>query len=199
MKNKRLPAWLLVFLFIPVRMAFCESDPSFVFITLKTSMGNIRLKLFKDEAPRTVENFMGLITGSKTYNDIKTGKKIKNTPFYKDMIFHKVHPDLGVQTGCPLGNGKGWPGFTIVDEKNDIKFDRGFLVAMSKIEGNPNSAGSQFFITVKPVEYLNEKYTVIGEVVDGHGVVKSISEVKRDAMMKPVEPVKLFEVLVDEK
>ena len=198
-KNKIFPALFFVLFFIPVRMAFCEPDPSFVFVTLKTSMGNIRLKLFKDEAPRTIESFIGLVTGSKIYNDIKTGKKIKNIPFYRDMVFHKVHPDLGIQTGCPLGNGKGWPGFTIRDEKNDIKFDRGFLVAMSKIEGNPNSSGSQFFITVKPVEYLNGKYTVIGEVVDGHGVVRNISEVKRDAMMKPVEPVKLFEVLVDEE
>jgi len=199
MKNKSFSILLLVLLFIPIEMAFCESDPSFVFVTLKTSMGNIKLKLFRDEAPRTVETFIGLVTGSKTYNDIKTGKKTKDTPFYKNMIFHKVHPDLGIQTGCPLGNGKGWPGFTIKDEKNDIKFDRGFLVAMSKIEGNPDSAGSQFFITVKPVEYLNGKYTVIGEVVDGHEIVKKVSEVKRDAMMKPVEPVRLFEVLVDEK
>ena len=162
-------------------------------------MGDIRLKLFKDKAPKTVGSFLGLVTGEKIYNDIKTGKRVRNTPFYKDMIFHKVHPDLGIQTGCPLGNGKGWPGFTIRDEKNDIKFDRGFLVAMSKIEGNPDSAGSQFFITVKPAEHLNGKYTVIGEVAAGHEIVKNISKVKRDVMMKPVEPVRLFEVLVDKK
>lgn len=193
----RLFSFVVFFLFF--KTGLCQPQPSFVFITLKTSMGDIKLKLFKNKAPRTIDSFMGLVTGRKTYNDVKTGKRIKKTPFYKNMIFHKVHPDLGIQTGCPLGNGKGWPGFNMNDEKNDIKFDRGFLVAMSKIEGNVNSVGSQFFITVKPAEYLNEKYTVIGEVVAGQEVVKRISQVKTDIMMKPLEPVKLFEVLVDKE
>ena len=182
---------------ISVKMAF--ADPNFVFVTLKTSMGDIRLKLFKREAPRTVKNFVELATGKKSFNDIKTGKKVENTPFYRNMVFHKVHPDLGIQTGCPLGNGKGWPGFNLRNEGNGIKFDRGFLVAMSKVEGNSDSVGSQFFITVKPVEHLNGKYTVMGEVVAGHEVVTNISRVKRDAMMKPIEPVKLIGVFIDGK
>ncbi len=189
--------FLFVLLFMHAKVVFSNPDFSFVFVTLKTSMGDVRLKLFKAEAPETVENFIDLVTGKKTYSDIKTGKRIKNTPFYKNMIFHKVHPDLGIQTGCPLGNGKGWPGFTIRNETNNIKFDRGFLVAMSKIKDNPDSMGSQFFITVKPMEHLNGKYIVMGEVVAGHEIVRNISKVKKDAMMKPVEPVKLLEVLLD--
>lgn len=188
-----------LFLLLVTSLKTAAADPNLVFVTLKTSMGNVRLKLFKEQAPRAVKNFVELATGKKSFNEIKTGKKIENTPFYKNMIFHKVHPDLGIQTGCPLGNGKGWPGFTLRNETNEIKFDKGFLMAMAKVEGNPDSMGSQFFITVKPAKHLNGKYTVMGEVVAGHEVVKNISLVKSDAMMKPVEPVKLLEVVVDEK
>lgn len=177
--------------------SWAAPDALFAYVTLKTSMGDIQLKLYKKEAPRTVENFMGLATGSKSYRDSKTGKKAMNKPFYQDMIFHKVHPKLGIQTGCPWGNGKGWPGFTIKQEKNDLKFDRPYLVAMSRTLQDPNSAGSQFFITTAAAPHLNENYTVMGEVVSGHDVVQKISMQKRDAMMKPLKPIKLMEVTVD--
>ena len=191
----------MVKLFISVLLFIYPADAyseSFTFVTLKTSMGNIRLKLFNEKAPRNVENFVGLALGRKTFFSLKDGKRIRNTPFYKEMIFHKVHPELGIQTGCPLGDGKGFPGYTIKNEKNKLKFDKGFLVAMSKVENEADSVGSQFFITVKPMEYLNEKYTVMGEVIGGQEVVKKISRVKTDVMMRPLKPVKLLEVIVDE-
>jgi len=180
-----------------VTSTWAEPNALFAYVTLKTSMGNIQLKLYKKEASRTVENFMGLASGSKSYRDVKTGKKAINKSFYQDMVFHKIHPELGIQTGCPWGNGKGWPGFTIKQEKNDLKFDRPYLVAMSRTIQDPNSVGSQFFITTAAAPHLNENYTVMGEVVFGQDVVRKISMQKRDAMMKPLKPIKLMEVNID--
>ncbi len=189
-------AFLLVALFFSFQLN-AEPDALFAFVTLKTSMGDIKLKLYKKDAPRTVENFLGLTLGTKAFRDPKTGKKIKDLPFYKDMIFHKVHPDLGIQTGCPWGNGKGWPGYTLKSEENELKFDKPYLVAMSRIQDSMNSVGSQFFISVKPLPHLNGEHTIFGEVVTGTNIVDQISNARRDAMMKPLKPILLKEVVVE--
>lgn len=188
---------LVFFLLVSSSTALAESNALFTFVTLKTSRGDIRLKLFKKEAPLTVENFVGLATGKKQYRDVRSGKKVKDEVFYKDMIFHKVHPDLGIQTGCPWGNGKGWPGYTMKNESNEIKFDRPYLITMSKIQGNPDSVGSQFLITTKDLPYLDEKYTVFGEVESGQEIVDAIAKAPRDAIMRPLSVIKLQEVIVE--
>lgn len=168
------------------------------FAVIKTSMGDIRVKLYNNTAPKTVNNFVGLSKGTLPYKDANTGKKVANKAFYKDMIFHKIHPTLGIQTGCPWGTGKGWPGFTIKDEINrKLKFDRPFLVAMAKIDRQPDSAGSQFFITTKAQPHLDGQYTIFGEVVSGYDVVKQISRQPRDAMMKPLNPIKMSEIVIE--
>lgn len=177
--------------------SLAQEDALFVHVRLKTSKGDIRLKLYKKEAPRTVENFIGLVTGAKAYRDPKSGKKIKDTPFYHNLIFHKVHPELGIQTGCPWGTGKGWPGYTIKNESNELKFDKPFLVGMSRIPENENSMGSQFFITTKAVSHLNGEYTVFGEVVAGQDVVVAISNERRDAIMRPIKTVQLHDIVLD--
>lgn len=176
-----------------------EENALFSFVQLETSLGEIKLKLYKKEAPNSVENLIGLADGTKPFRDVQTGKKVKDTIFYKDMIFHKVHPELGIQTGCPWGNGKGWPGYTLKQEKNELVFDRPYLVAMAKIEGDPNSVGSQFFITTKSAPHLNKKYTVIGEVVRGMDTVNKIARVARDAMMKPLKPVILKRIVIEKQ
>lgn len=186
------------FLFFASPVFAQQPSGLFTYAVLKTSEGDIRIKLYNRDAPISVENFVGLALGKKQFRNIKTGKKVKNTVFYKDLIFHKVHPDLAIQTGCPWGNGKGWPGYTIKQEKNELKFDRPYLVAMAKIQGNENSAGSQFFITTKPQPHLDKDYTVMGEVETGKTVVDTISRVPRDAMMRPLEPVKLIEVIIEQ-
>ncbi len=187
---------LTLFLFFSFQLK-AEENALFAFVRLKTSEGDIRIKLYKKEAPRTVENFLGLATGAKAFRDPKTGKKVKDTPFYKNMLFHKVHPELGIQTGCPWGNGKGWPGYTLKGEENELKFDKPYLVAMSRIQDSVNSVGSQFFITTKSISHLNSEHTIFGEVIEGSKVVDTISNVKRDAMMKPIKPIYLKEVVVE--
>lgn len=84
---------------------------------IKTSMGDIRVKLFINDAPDTVENFIGLAEGNKEYVDARTGKKTKQ-PFYDGLIFHRVIKDFMIQGGCPLGNGAGSPGYRFKDEIN---------------------------------------------------------------------------------
>jgi peptidyl-prolyl cis-trans isomerase A (cyclophilin A) len=188
----------LLFFFILISAnTQAHANALFAFVNLETSLGVIRLKLYKKEAPVYVENFVGLASGEKQFRNIKTGKKIKDTAFYQDMIFHKVHPDLGIQTGCPWGNGKGWPGFTVKQEKNELKFDKPYLVSMAAISGDSNSVGSQFFITTKKAPHLDNEYTVMGEVVQGFEIVDQISQVPRDAIMRPLKPIKLIRVTVE--
>jgi peptidyl-prolyl cis-trans isomerase A (cyclophilin A) len=89
-------------------------DPVYV---IKTSMGDIHVELMEKEAPKTVANFTGLANGTKTFTDPVTGKEVKR-PYYDGLIFHRVIKDFMIQGGCPLGNGKGGPGYTFEDEIN---------------------------------------------------------------------------------
>ncbi|MFO7810482.1 MAG: peptidylprolyl isomerase [Candidatus Delongbacteria bacterium] len=79
--------------------------------TIETDMGNIKIELWPEIAPKTVENFAGLANGTKEWTDIKTGEKVKK-PFYDGLIFHRVIKDFMVQGGCPFGKGNGGPGKT---------------------------------------------------------------------------------------
>ncbi|HYT25133.1 MAG TPA: peptidylprolyl isomerase, partial [Actinomycetota bacterium] len=96
--------------------------------TLKTSKGDIRVALFPDTAPRTVENFVGLATGTRTWKDPRTGAE-QRRPLYDGTIFHRVIPQFMVQGGDPLGTGTGGPGYKFADEvAGPRRFDRpGYL------------------------------------------------------------------------
>lgn len=84
---------------------------------IKTSLGDIEVALFADEAPETVENFISLAEGRKTFTDAATGKKVRR-PFYDGLVFHRVIKNFMIQGGCPNGNGTGGPGYTFKDEIN---------------------------------------------------------------------------------
>jgi cyclophilin family peptidyl-prolyl cis-trans isomerase len=87
-------------------------------IVMETSMGQIKIELWNDIAPKTVDNFVGLATGEKEWTDPKTGSKVKK-PFYDGLIFHRVIDDFMIQGGCPLGTGTGGPGYAFEDECYD--------------------------------------------------------------------------------
>lgn len=89
-------------------------------VLIKTSMGDIELTLFPDEAPETVNNFIGLAEGKKEFTDPKTNKKVKK-PFYDGLVFHRVIDKFMIQGGCPLGTGTGNPGYRFADEINAQK------------------------------------------------------------------------------
>lgn len=161
-----------------------KGTPAVMNVTMKTSQGDIKLKLFADKAPKTVENFIGLATGKKDWKDPKSGKEMKGTPLYNGTIFHRVIPDFMIQGGDPAGTGMGGPGYRFEDEfQSGLKFDKPGILAMAN--AGPNTNGSQFFITVKETPWLNNRHTIFGEVTEGMDIVNKIVAAPRDGMDKP--------------
>ncbi len=171
--------------------------PKGTYARIKTNMGEIVCKLFKDEVPKTVANFIELATGEKEYTDPKTKEQTKGK-FYDGIIFHRVIPGFMIQTGDPLGEGYGGPGYKFEDEFHpDLKHSKPGILSMAN--SGPNTNGSQFFITHTPTPHLNNRHSVFGEVVDGMDVVNEIGDVDRDRRDKPtedvvMESVEIFEV-----
>lgn len=161
-----------------------------------TSMGSFTVKLFPEDAPKTVENFVGLAEGTKEFTDPKTGKPTKK-PFYNGLTFHRVIPNFMIQGGDPLGTGTGGPGYKFEDEFSSPRsFDKPGILAMAN--AGPNTNGSQFFITVAPTTWLNKHHTIFGEVVDGYPVVESISLVAATpGNNMPLKPVTISKVTIE--
>ncbi|MDN5564732.1 peptidyl-prolyl cis-trans isomerase A (cyclophilin A) [Luteococcus japonicus] len=157
--------------------------------TLHTNHGDIVIELFADQAPKTVENFVGLADGSKEYIDPKTGEKTTGK-FYDGLGFHRVIDGFMIQGGCPLGTGTGGPGYQFADEFHpELVFNKPYLLAMAN--AGPGTNGSQFFITVAPTPHLNRRHTIFGEVKDAASqkVVDEIAQAPTGRMDRPVEPV----------
>ncbi|WP_394275668.1 peptidylprolyl isomerase [Luteococcus sp.] len=157
--------------------------------TLHTNHGDIVIELFADQAPKTVENFVGLADGTKDYIDPKSGDTTKGK-FYDGLGFHRVIDGFMIQGGCPLGTGTGGPGYQFGDEFHpELSFNRPYLLAMAN--AGPGTNGSQFFITVAPTPHLNRRHTIFGEVSDeaSKKVVDEIAQVPTGRMDRPVEPV----------
>ena len=167
-----------------------------LYATFETTLGEITCQLFPSKAPRTVENFVGLVSGTKEFVDPQTRQSTQR-PYYDGLVFHRVIPDFMIQGGCPLGTGTGGPGYQFEDEfAKDLTFDRPGKLAMAN--AGPNTNGSQFFITVAATTWLNTKHTVFGEVVKGQEVVKRISLTPRDRRDRPNTPVVIKSVKIVE-
>jgi peptidyl-prolyl cis-trans isomerase A (cyclophilin A) len=161
--------------------------PPGLYAVFETTLGEVTCRLFPDQAPKTVENFVGLAQGSKEFVDPQTRARVKR-PFYDGLTFHRVIPKFMIQGGCPLGSGTGGPGYKFADEfSKDLKFDRPGKLAMAN--SGPNTNGSQFFITVAPTDWLNNHHTIFGEVVKGYEVVEKISNAPRDRSDRPTTAV----------
>ena len=151
-------------------------------IKIKTTKGEIGADLYPKEAPKTVENFLTLA---------KKG-------FYKGIIFHRVIPQFMIQTGDPTRTGRGGPGYTFRDEFSpNLRHDRPGVLSMAN--AGPNTNGSQFFITEAPTPWLDDHHSVFGRVTEGMDVVHAIAAVGRDAQDKPLEPVRIEEVVILEE
>lgn len=169
------------------------ADPG-LYAIIYTSMGNIVCRLYENDAPKTVANFVGLATGTKSWTDPNTGR-VRHTPLYSGTTFHRVIPGFMIQGGDPTGTGYGSPGYKFEDEISDKHdFDHPGVVAMAN--SGPNTNGSQFFITVAPAEHLNGHHTIFGEVVSGQDVADAISQVPRDDNDKPITPVKVLAISI---
>jgi len=164
---------------------------------LHTSKGDIEIDLYDERVPRTVENFVGLATGEKSWTDPETDETVEGEPLYDDIPFHRVIGDFMIQTGDPTGTGRGGPGYTFDDEfHDDLHHDSAGTVSMAN--SGPNTNGSQFFITLDAQPHLDGKHAVFGEVTEGMNVVEKIGGVKTDRQDKPKAEVLLESVTIEE-
>ncbi len=141
-----------------------------IYAKIVTSKGDLLLSLHYKLTPGTVANFVGLVEG-KLDNTFKS----KGEPFYNGLKFHRVIPDFMIQAGCPQGTGMGDPGYKFDDEFHpDLKHNKPGILSMANSGKATN--GSQFFITHIPTEWLDNKHTVFGEVVEGQEIVNLIQQ-----------------------
>jgi peptidyl-prolyl cis-trans isomerase A (cyclophilin A) len=169
--------------------------PAGTYAIFETSQGNIVIKLLEKEAPKTVENFVGLAEGTKEFTNEKTGKKEKR-PFYDGLVFHRVIPDFMIQGGCPHGSGMGGPGYKFADEfHTSLKHAKPGKLSMAN--SGPNTNGSQFFITVAATPWLDNRHTIFGEVVEGQEVANKISTLPRDRSDRPNTPVTINHLKIE--
>jgi peptidyl-prolyl cis-trans isomerase A (cyclophilin A) len=167
-----------------------------LYATFDTTEGQIVVKLFSKDAPKTVENFVGLATGEKEWTHPANGEKKKGTPLYDGTIFHRCISDFMIQGGDPLGQGTGGPGYRFEDEfQSGRRFDKPGILAMAN--AGPGTNGSQFFITVAPTTWLNNKHTIFGEVVKGYDVVSRVAnEIPKGRGDRPTKDVRINKLTI---
>ena len=160
-----------------------------------TSEGNFTAKLFDDQVPNTVANFVGLAEGTKEFTDPQSGQKAKR-PFFDGLTFHRVIDGFMIQGGDPLGTGTGGPGYKFADEFSPkLRHSKAGLLSMAN--AGPNSNGSQFFITLVPTPWLDNKHSIFGEVVDGMDVVQKIGKTATSKPHdRPVKPITIQSVKI---
>ena len=141
-----------------------------LYAQIKTNKGEIILILHHDKSPGTVANFINLSEGK-----IKNSHKPMNVPYYDGLKFHRVIPDFMIQTGCPNGTGTGDPGYKFDDEFHpELRHNKPGILSMANSGVSTN--GSQFFITHVATNWLDDKHTVFGEVVEGLDIVNEIQQ-----------------------
>ncbi|TGD59054.1 peptidylprolyl isomerase [Flavobacterium humi] len=153
-----------------------------IYAKFNTTKGSILVKLTHDLTPGTVGNFVGLAEGNLENKVKPQGKK-----YYDGLKFHRVIPDFMIQGGCPLGTGTGDAGYKFDDEFHpSLKHDRPGVLSMAN--AGPGTNGSQFFITHIPTEWLDNKHTVFGHVVEGQEVVDAVAQ---DDILESVEIIRV--------
>ena len=146
---------------------------------------NIKVELYPEIAPNTVNNFISLV----------------NKKFYDGLIFHRVIEGFMIQGGCPEGIGIGGPGYQIKGEfaangfANDLKHSAG-VISMARAQ-HPDSAGSQFFIMHKAAPHLDGSYAAFGKIIEGMDIVNKIAETDTDYSDRPLDEQKMKKVTVD--
>lgn len=144
-----------------------------LYAVFETSLGTFACSLEFEKTPVTVGNFVGLAEGRIPFLDPRTQEWVSR-PYYDGLKFHRVVKDFVIQGGDPLGDGTGGPGYAFIDEcRPDLKHDRPGILSMAN--SGPGTNGSQFFITLNKLTYLNGRHTVFGHVVFGFDVLERIA------------------------
>ena len=172
-----------IFVIIPFSLTQAqESNVKSTIVVLETNQGNIELTLFADKAPKTVENFVGLV---------KKG-------YYNGLIFHRVIKGFMIQGGDPTGTGSGgtslWGGDFADEISPDLVFDKQGILAMAN--RGPDTNGSQFFITTAPTPWLNGHHTIFGQVSGGYDTVSKIESTPTGRGDRPVQDQKIIKAYV---
>jgi cyclophilin family peptidyl-prolyl cis-trans isomerase len=169
----------LVAVFIFLGSADAKAQAKRTKVLFETTSGNFTVETYDDLAPTTTENFLTLIK--------------KN--FYDGTVFHRVIDGFMIQGGDPLGNGTGGPGYSIKDEFGPGLTHNGPGI-LSMANAGPNTGGSQFFITLAPTDWLDNKHAIFGHVVDGLDVVEKIGKVETNSSDRPLTDVKISKVSI---
>jgi peptidyl-prolyl cis-trans isomerase A (cyclophilin A) len=171
------------------------------YAVLSTNLGDIKVRLFPNHAPKTVRNFIELAEGTREWTDPRTDKP-STAKLYDGTIFHRVISGFMIQGGDPLGQGFGGPGYQFDDEIHpELRFTKPYLLAMANagIRGGRGTNGSQFFITVSTPGHLNGKHTIFGEVEDAASqkVIDAIATVPTNGQDRPLNDVVINSVTIE--
>lgn len=149
-------------------------------VVLKTTMGDIKIKLYND-MPITTGNFIKLVQSG----------------FYNGIIFHRVIDGFMIQGGDPQGTGMGGPGYTIKDEFTHAGGNKNNKGTISMANAGPNTGGSQFFINLVDNNFLDTKHPAFGEVIEGMDIVDKIGKTQTGMNDRPVKEIKIIEAKVE--
>ena len=144
-----------------------------------TNLGSFQVELFEGRAPATTKNFIDLVEKG----------------YYDGIVFHRVIGGFMIQGGCPNGDGRGGPGYTIPDEFHpELSHDSEGVLSMAN--SGPNTGGSQFFVTLAPTAWLDGKHAVFGKVIEGMETLRTIGSTATGPEDRPLEPVVMESVRV---
>ena len=159
----------------------CSNSPAELensIAVIETNHGTMEIELFEQRAPITTKNFIDLA----------------NTGYYNGLIFHRIIKDFMIQGGDPKGDGTGGPGYFIQDEFHpELKHDKAGILSMAN--AGPNTGGSQFFITLVPTSWLDNKHSVFGQIIKGEEVLNEIGNVQT-TNDKPIEDVIIKKITI---
>lgn len=168
-----------------------------LYARFNTTEGTFTVHLCAQEAPRTVENFVGLAEGTKPWKNPRTNQQVMQ-PYYDGVIFHRVINGFMIQGGDPLGEGIGGPGYTFADEFHPrLRHDKPGILSMAN--RGPNTNGGQFFITLAPTPHLDDRHSVFGEVVEGMDVVRKIGSTPTDSRDRPLKDIAITSIAIERR
>ena len=166
-----------------------------VYAKFVTSEGDFTVRLYDQEAPKTVENFVALAEGTKEWTDPRTSQKVRK-PYYDGVIFHRVIKGFMIQGGDPLGQGIGGPGYTFADEFHPkARHNKAGILSMAN--RGPNTNGGQFFITLGPTPHLDDRHSVFGEVTEGMDVIEKIGTTATNERDRPLTDIAIQTITIE--